>query len=111
MLILVAGVNQDGTGGLGQQMDRRTPAVARMARRIGQDDDRRLEALGTMHRHDADTSASFGQFPADRHLANPHGGEKAKQRGLSRLLVGQREGEELGEHIIHFAAKADVEAP
>ena len=78
---------------------------------IGEDDDRCLETLGAVHRHDANAATGLDEVALDRNVLRPHFGEKALQRRQRRLLVRQGQLEERGDHVIDLAAKPAMEAP
>ncbi len=82
---------------VGRRMIDRPPVAALLgARGIGEDDDGRLEALGAVHGHHPHAGAVVGELALDGDLARAQFGEEAEQRGLRRLLVREREVEELG---------------
>ena len=75
-------------------------------RGIGEDHDRRFESLGAVHRHHPHAAAGFAQLALDVTSRERSSARKPMQRRLRRLLMRQRQVEELGHDVVDLGAEA-----
>ena len=71
------------------------PLIARACARVGQEHDRRLQAFGAVHRHDADLVALLLHVALDLDVAGAKLIEEALQRGRGIAVEGERAVEKL----------------
>ncbi len=83
--------------------------VARLPRRIeggvGEDHDRRLEAFRSMHGHDADHVAAFGQLALDVAFAAIEPVDEALQRGMIVRLEAEGGIQQFVDGVTRFLAQ------
>src|SRR5262245_23633157 len=87
---------------LSRQVIEPWPLIARSRARVGQEYDRRLQAFGAVHRHDADLVALLFHVALDLDVAGAKLVEEALQRGRGIAVEGERavEGEAAVEKLI-----------
>ena len=73
---------------------------------IRQEHDRRLQALGAMHRHDADLVALLLHVALDLDVGRAHGVDEALQRRRGFPVEAERKVEELIERLGGFRSKS-----
>ena len=100
------------SGGRRCMIDRAPVAPRLGARRIGEDDDRRLEPLGAMHGHHPHAAARLGQLALDGHLASA-----AARRGTPAATAAPRcscasaRSRNSATHVVDLGAEPRAESP
>src|SRR5262245_27127747 len=91
---------------LSRQVIEPWPLIARSRARVGQEYDRRLQAFGAVHRHDADLVALLFHVALDLDVTGAKLVEEALQRGRGIAVEGERAVEELIDRFGGFWPKS-----